>query len=240
MNTFNHLNKNTLESISYVCEKCSKITNEKFGSGRFCSRACANSRNHSIETKQKIKKTLISFYNKETKECIICKKIIDYKNSTNLCLDCLRNTDYGKNILSNIGIDAAKTRSENGFIPKWPDNYTIPRSERFWAKILKMYNVNFIKELPIRHLKTSYMLDFYIEIKNFKIDLEIDGQYHNQKSVVEHDLERDNFLKGKGFIVYRLPWKTKKSRSWKKELKQQVYDFMIFLKNLQNQNGGLV
>jgi hypothetical protein len=27
---------------------------EKFGSGRFCSKACANSKNHSEETKQKI------------------------------------------------------------------------------------------------------------------------------------------------------------------------------------------
>ena len=38
----------------YICEKCGKIVNEKFGSGRFCSRACANSRPHTEEQKQNI------------------------------------------------------------------------------------------------------------------------------------------------------------------------------------------
>lgn len=36
------------------CERCGKIMTEKFGSGRFCSRSCANTRNHSIETREKI------------------------------------------------------------------------------------------------------------------------------------------------------------------------------------------
>ena len=40
--------------MSYTCEKCGKITEEKFGSGRFCSRACANTRTHSAETKERI------------------------------------------------------------------------------------------------------------------------------------------------------------------------------------------
>ena len=41
--------------MSYTCEKCGKITEEKFGSGRFCSRACANTRTHSAETKERIR-----------------------------------------------------------------------------------------------------------------------------------------------------------------------------------------
>jgi hypothetical protein len=40
--------------MSYTCEKCGKVTEEKFGSGRFCSRACANTRTHSAETKERI------------------------------------------------------------------------------------------------------------------------------------------------------------------------------------------
>lgn len=36
------------------CEKCENVHNGDFGSGRFCSRACANARIHSTETKKKI------------------------------------------------------------------------------------------------------------------------------------------------------------------------------------------
>lgn len=42
----------------HTCEKCGKIMTEKFGSGRFCSRGCANSRERSEETKQKISQSL--------------------------------------------------------------------------------------------------------------------------------------------------------------------------------------
>lgn len=49
------LNKWILEQ--HRCEKCNKIMTEKFGSGRFCSRACANTRIHSDKTKLKIKQT---------------------------------------------------------------------------------------------------------------------------------------------------------------------------------------
>ena len=48
---------NTLDiwiSEQHCCEKCGKIMTEKFGSGKFCSRSCANSRTHSAETKLKI------------------------------------------------------------------------------------------------------------------------------------------------------------------------------------------
>lgn len=36
------------------CEKCENDHNGDFGSGRFCSRTCANTKNHSTETKNKI------------------------------------------------------------------------------------------------------------------------------------------------------------------------------------------
>lgn len=43
--------------MSYVCERCGKVVEEsdRFGSGRFCSRACANSRTMSAEIKEKIR-----------------------------------------------------------------------------------------------------------------------------------------------------------------------------------------
>ena len=37
-----------------ICEACGKVMAEKFGSGRFCSRSCANQKQHSDLTKAKI------------------------------------------------------------------------------------------------------------------------------------------------------------------------------------------
>jgi hypothetical protein len=43
----------------HKCERCGELMTTKFGSGRFCSRACANTRDHSEETKEKISQALI-------------------------------------------------------------------------------------------------------------------------------------------------------------------------------------
>lgn len=45
-----------------ICEKCGKEHDGSFGSGRFCCRACANSRKHTKETIQKISKGLQKHY----------------------------------------------------------------------------------------------------------------------------------------------------------------------------------
>lgn len=60
----------------HTCEKCGKVMTEKFGSGRFCSRSCANSKAHSEETKQNTSSSLKKFWDgkgrKEKNPCI-CK-----------------------------------------------------------------------------------------------------------------------------------------------------------------------
>lgn len=40
----------------HLCERCGRVMTTKFGSGRFCSRACANTREHSADTKKKLSK----------------------------------------------------------------------------------------------------------------------------------------------------------------------------------------
>lgn len=43
--------------MSYICERCGKVVedSDKFGSGRFCSRSCANARERTPEVKEKIR-----------------------------------------------------------------------------------------------------------------------------------------------------------------------------------------
>lgn len=57
------------------CERCGKEHNGEYGSGRFCSRSCANTRIHSTETKQKISERLISLY--PNHYCICCGKQLE-------------------------------------------------------------------------------------------------------------------------------------------------------------------
>ena len=42
----------------HQCERCGKVMTEFYGSGRFCSKSCANSRNYSTETREKTSKTM--------------------------------------------------------------------------------------------------------------------------------------------------------------------------------------
>lgn len=81
-------------SEQHKCEKCGKIMAEKFGSGKFCSRSCANTRIKSNESKQKLKNTLrlkgnnlvesnrhkhqelINIYNNEPKNVLYVVKLL--------------------------------------------------------------------------------------------------------------------------------------------------------------------
>ena len=49
-------------SERHVCERCGKVMTEKFGSGRFCSWTCSNSRDLSEETKAKISASVNAYY----------------------------------------------------------------------------------------------------------------------------------------------------------------------------------
>lgn len=46
----------------HTCERCGVVMTEKFGSGRFCSVGCANSRKHSDATRDKIRNTVKSHF----------------------------------------------------------------------------------------------------------------------------------------------------------------------------------
>lgn len=54
-------------SEKHTCEKCGKVMTEKFGSGRFCSRSCANSKPQTKEAKLKIRQSVLkTIYNNDS------------------------------------------------------------------------------------------------------------------------------------------------------------------------------
>lgn len=57
--------------MSYICERCNKVVedDQKFGSGRFCSRSCANSHKHSDEWKNNIRNGILKYTECYCKYC---------------------------------------------------------------------------------------------------------------------------------------------------------------------------
>ena len=94
-------------SEKHACEKCGKVMTEKYGSGRFCCRSCANSHQKSEQTKNKISikarknREVIkskqlelqkkSYYS-NPKKCVICNNIIpfEHKNRKTCCETCYK------------------------------------------------------------------------------------------------------------------------------------------------------
>lgn len=68
-----------------VCEKCGKEHDGSFGSGRFCSRKCSNSRIITKELKEKISLKLRKI---EPKFCKVCKIKLSRSNISNYCKKC--------------------------------------------------------------------------------------------------------------------------------------------------------
>ena len=74
------------------CENCKQNHNGSYGSGRFCSRSCANTRTHSKETKEKISKTVsgrkypprgTKGYKWENRKCLYCGKDFEIRKLEN-------------------------------------------------------------------------------------------------------------------------------------------------------------
>ena len=213
------------------CEHCGKVMIEKFGSGRFCSRTCANRHKHSEETKQKIS-IQSRKYKKKKKVCSICGKKLRGINKTGLCMNCLNNTAEGKQVKIFLGKQGYATMKANGTHKPWQSRNIISYAERFWTKVLCDNDISYQKELAVKHENSNYFLDFYIEVNGNKIDLEIDGKQHQYKDRIESDAARDNYLKSLGYIIYRISWNEINSEAGKLKMQNKIDKFLKFYKAL--------
>lgn len=89
-----------------ICPICGKEHDGSFGSGKYCSRSCANTRKHSNNTKQNISNGLHNFYNKHPEKMFIkiknqyCKFCGKLKNECNneLCKE-HQSVNWYKNLI---------------------------------------------------------------------------------------------------------------------------------------------
>lgn len=106
------IQNNSWISEKHTCERCGKIMTGKFGSGRFCSRACANSHKQSTEQNESRRNKLKNSHSEKTKAyferrkksslqkeilyyqtpkvCSICGKVLNFnqKNRKTCSPDC--------------------------------------------------------------------------------------------------------------------------------------------------------
>lgn len=216
----------------YKCEYCGKEVHEKFGSGRFCSRSCANgwvSKNQSDETKSKKsvvgKLNLVNYSGKHLSE--------EHKNKISDSVKMsFKENDVGNKIsmslrkyfdnnsvsdLTRQKLSLSMKRSiQEGKHKGWygrKDSYP----ERFWMSVLDSNNIPYIREYKVTKSELGlkepgcYFLDFYLLDK--KIDIEIDGSQHLTEEQKSHDAKRTSELESKGYIVYRINWRNPKANS---------------------------
>ena len=222
-------------SEQHTCEKCGKIMTEKFGSGRFCSRACANSRMHSEETKKKISKSLsisdnANSINTISKVCLICGKALSKRNTSGYCLECIRHSPLLQEYRSNIGKRASSCVKTH---VTWLSRDKLSYPEKFWINVLDNNSINYTHNFPVIIDKQHrYFLDFYINKNGIKVDLEIDGKQHAYSDRLAHDIKRDYILQDMQYIVFRIKWNEINSQSGKDLMKKKIDNFLEFYNSI--------
>lgn len=129
-------------------------------------------------------------------------------------------------LVSNIGKNLRLKEIANGTFKGWKSRNIISYAEKFWQNVLENNNISYIKEY---YFNNKYFLDFYIEINDRKIDLEIDGKQHQYKDRKIHDIERDKYLSKYGLEIYRIPWNEINSKIGKEQMENKINKFLNYL-----------
>ena len=211
------------------CENCGREHDGTFGSGRFCSRSCANSRKHSKETKAKISKALK--LDKEKKFCKQCGKELCSRNISGYCKVCLRTCDEFHEKRKLISRKVYENSVKNGTFKGWKPRNEMPFSEKVFIDILNQHKIPYTYNKPVKQSNNRYcyFLDFYIELPDMKIDLEIDGKQHEYAERKEADKRRTAELEDLGYTVYRIEWNDIRTESGRLQLNKKVEKFLNFL-----------
>lgn len=127
------------------------------------------------------------------------------------------------------GIDSYKRIVSEGRFKGWQSRNILSYPEKFWADVLNTNGIDFISNKSLKHENSNYFLDFYIEIGNRKIDLEIDGKQHKYEDRIKSDKERDIFVLSNNIEVYRIDWNEINSEKGKQLMKDKIDKFLTFI-----------
>lgn len=159
--------------------------------------------------------------------CPICGKTYHTYLANNECLkdysacsqECLK--IKMKTAVSN----KVQERIKNGTHKGWQSRNITSYPEKFWKQVLENNNIPY----KFNYHFDKYFLDFYIEIDNRKIDLEIDGKQHKYQERLESDKTRDEFVKSQNIEVYRIDWNEINSDYGKVLMKDKIDKFLEYI-----------
>lgn len=212
------------------CEKCDKEHDGKYGSGRFCSRQCANSRDRSVETRLKIGRALTKLEILSI-ICQTCGKIFETKNKkrTSCSMYCFNNREFSIETREKIS-KAARISANNRYARNdqsigWKTRHKTARSypEIYFKNFLDFAGLKYEPEFPAGR----FFIDFAFIDK--KIALEIDGRRHHDIDVKLKDDRKDAYLESHGWRVFRIKWRNPKSEPGKRYLEEKKKEFVALL-----------
>lgn len=242
--------------ILYYCKRCGCAVEHKFGSGKFCSRACANSRTFSEESNLKRSKSNSEAYNKNPELRRISSETMKKNNRTfssnkrpspcgmkgkHLSEGAKRKISEarkGKRLSEETKQKlraAALKNVANGTHKGWQTRNISSYAEKFWVKVLTNNNISFEREYVVKYDEENnkhYFLDFLIKKNGKNIDLEIDGKQHQYEDRKEHDKLRDERISNLGFEIYRVAWNEVNSENGKTLMASKIRDFLNFYQSL--------
>ena len=183
------------------------------------------------------KDKLINYNNFHKHNCIICNKEFYCRiiksgkigGGKTCCETC------HKELTKQIGKETYQKVKNEGRFQGWKLRNITSYAEKFWKQVLDNNNIQYVREYVLEYGNKGngerYFLDFYIEINERKIDLEIDGKQHLYEDRKESDKIRDEYIKSKGIEVYRIPWNEIKTENGKQLMKEKIDKFLIYYNN---------
>ena len=200
-------NLNLWLSEPHYCKTCGKLMHEYYGSGVYCSRSCANTRNHTDAVKQKIgvsiKKCRPSA--KPKKYCLLCNKPLRVSNKSGYCIDCYRSHKVFSNSTRQKLRESAIRRDFGGFNfrnkgiyyngQKLDSSYEVQV-----AKSLDANNIEWVRPKSVYYIDNTgkrrrYMPDFYLPVYDVYLDPKNDYLIHHvNKSLGFSDVDKINWV----------------------------------------------
>lgn len=194
----------------HICEKCGKVMTEYFGSGRFCSRSCANSCIQTPEDRLKKRLSAILSYKKDSKK-IEANKVDKYEQNPKFCKCCGKKISYNNRKRKTCSKECEyKLKIEGGYKGgRQSANLQIRRSKNE-ISFCEMCEDYFGKENVIHNVPMFNGWDADIIITNLKIAILWNGPWHYRqvtkthklKQVQNRDMIKVNEIKKYGFEPY--------------------------------------
>lgn len=215
-----------------ICERCGTVHNIKYGSGRFCSRSCANKRVYDNDRKREVYDKIRAKLSQDLPTIICPNCLIEFKprKRTTKCCSQSCSTKYYNKIMAPEKKKKISEMNSNRIIERykhgdtsigWQNRPRLESSypEKYFEIVLTERGIVFDREFRVGR----WFIDFALPTK---IALEIDGRQHQDAERKLKDAEKDAYLTSIGWIIFRINWMNPKTANGKKYLLDKIDELL--------------